>query len=240
MGYQSRASSRRASGRGYGTQRHEKSKARRRKHRATNSFIVENNSVLTTEEVVDRTLKWLSNLGRQKFISYPYSDHFSRWLVNVKAVVAEFESSPSINADDQFIYERSQILSNVEFKLKERRKKDADLDESIKNLSNDKFLLKRIKEEFAARERMIEGRRKSEIKRLNSDIDRLRSEVDSVARIKTGFFRGVSENEKRQKETETTQRLYTAERELELVMLNFTTEKENLRDKFERKKQPVK
>jgi hypothetical protein len=196
-------------------------------------------SVPTTEEIVDRTLKWLSNLGSQIFASSPYSEHFSRWLMNLTDVLAEFESSPSINADDQFINERSQILSNLELKLKERRHEEASLEESTKNLSDSKILLERIEEEYAATGREIEGRKNSEIKRLNGGIDRLRSELDSNARMKTGLFRGISEKAKKQKETETTQRLDTTERELELVMMNFTVERERVRDEFERKKQPV-
>jgi hypothetical protein len=239
MGYQPPMGSSRASGRGYGTPRHEKSRARRRKHRSIDSSMLEKNSVPTTEEIVDRTLKWLSNLGSQIFASSPYSEHFSRWLMNLTDALAEFESSPSINADDQFINERSQILSNLELKLKERRHEEASLEESIKNLSDGKILLERIEEEYAVTGREIEGRKNSEIKRLNGDIDRLRSELDSNARMKTGLFRGISEKAKKQKETETTQRLNTAERELELVVLNFTAERERLRDEFERKKQPV-
>jgi chromosome segregation ATPase len=159
--------------------------------------------------------------------------------MNLTDVLSEFESSPTISADDQFVKERSQILSNVELELEERRRKEASLEESIRSLSNSKILLERIKEEYATRAREIEGRKNSEIKRLRNNIDSLRGELDDIARMKTGLFRDISKKAKAQKETETTQRLNTAQRELELAVQNFTAEQERLRDEYERKKQPV-
>ena len=147
MGYQPGVRSPRASGRGYGTPRHEKSKARRRKHRSADSSTLEKSRAATAEEVVDGTLKSLSNLGNQRFGSSPYGEHFGRWLTDLKYVLEVFESSPSIGADDEFIHERSQILSSIELKFDERRRKEASLVDSVKNLSDDKTLLKRIEEE---------------------------------------------------------------------------------------------
>jgi hypothetical protein len=159
--------------------------------------------------------------------------------MNLKNVLSEFESSPTISADDQFVKERSQILSTVELELEERRLKEASLNESIKSLSDSKILLERIEEEYTTGTREIEERKNSEIKRLYADIDSLRGELDNIARIKTGLFRAISKETKAQKEAEATQRLNTAQRELELVMLNFTVKREKLRDDFEKKKQPV-
>jgi chromosome segregation ATPase len=239
MGYQPRMKSPRASGRGYGTPRHEKAKARGRKHRSVGRSIWEENHVASTEEVADRTLKRLRTLGSQRFASSPYSEHFSRWLMNLTDVLSEFESSPTISADDQFVKERSQILSNVELELEERRCKEVFLEESIRSLSNSKNLLERIKEEYATRAREIEGRKNSEIKRLRNNIDSLRGELDDIARMKAGLFRAISKKAKAQKEMETTQKLNTAQRELALAVQNFTAEQERLRDEYERKRQPV-
>jgi len=44
--------------------------------------------------------------------------------VNLTDVLSEFESSPNISADDQFVKERSQILSIVKIELEERRRKE--------------------------------------------------------------------------------------------------------------------
>jgi hypothetical protein len=57
--------------------------------------------------------------------------------------------------------------------------------------------------------------------------------------MKTGLLRGVSKKAREQKETETTQEVNTGQRELELAMLDFTVERERLRDEYEKKRQPV-
>ena len=239
MGYRPRIKSPRTSGRGNRTSRHKKAKAKGRKHRSIGSSIWEESHVATTEEVVDRTLKRLHTLGSQRFASSPFSEHFGRWLLNLRDVMSEFESSPTISVDDEFVKERSQILSNVEFELEERSRKEASLEGSIKSLSDSKILLERIEKEYAIRAREIEGRKNSEVKRLHSGIDGLRGELDDIARIKTGFFRAFSKKAKAQKEAEVTQRLNAAQSELELTVQNFAAEQERLRGEYERKKQPV-
>jgi hypothetical protein len=159
--------------------------------------------------------------------------------MNLKDVLSEFESSPAISADDQFVKECSQILSDVELELEERRRHEASLEESIKSLADSKILLERIEGEYATKVREIEGRKNSEIRRLHSNIDSLRGELDDIARMKAGIFRAISKKAKAQKEAEVTQRLNATQSELELTMQNFIEERERLRDEYERKKQPI-
>jgi hypothetical protein len=229
----------RAYGRGNEAQRHEKAKARGSRHQSASGSTLEENRVATAEEVTEKTLKRLRTLGSQRFASSPYSEHFGRWLTNLTDVLSEFESNPNISADDKFVRERSQVLTDVELALEQRRRKEASLEEAIKSLSDSKSLLARIKEDYASRAREIEERKNSEIKRLNSNIDSLREELIDVARMKTGLFRGISKKAKEQKETETTQGVDTRQRELELAMLDFTLAEERLQDEYERKRQPV-
>jgi chromosome segregation ATPase len=238
MGYQQRKSSR-ASGRGYARAPHEKAKTKGRKHRSISRSMLEENHVTTAEEVMDRTLKRLRTLGSQKFASSPYSEHFNRWQTDLAYVLSEFESSPTISTDDQFAKERSQILSNVELKLEERRREETALEETARSLSDSKILLERIKEEYATKTREFEGRKNGEIKRLNNKIDALRGELEDIAQMKAGLFRAISKKDKSQKEAETTQRLNTAKEELKLAMQGFTEEQERLQDEYERKNQPI-
>lgn len=239
MGYRPQVRSRRSAGRGSQKSPRDKAKAKRQRHHSRGRYLLEETPVPTREGVVEKTLGKLRILGNQKFAVSPFSQYFDDWLVNLREVLSEFESSPNINADDQFVKERSQIVSNVEFKLEERRRKEASLEESIKNLSNSKNLLERIKEEYATRAREIERRKNSEIKHLYSNIDSLRGELDDIVRMKTGLFRGISKKAREQKETETTQRVNTGQRELELAILDFTVAQEKLRDEYERKRQPI-
>jgi uncharacterized phage infection (PIP) family protein YhgE len=219
--------------------RDEKGKARRQKHRSVGNSTQDEKHVATLKEVSDRTLKQFRTLGRQRFGSSPFRVHFDRWLMNLKDALSEFESNPNIGADEQFVKERSQILSVIEIELEERRRKETALEEAIESLSNSKNLLESINEEYNNGMREIKAQKNSEIKHLNNNIDNLREELDYIVRMKTGLFRGISKSAREQKETETILELNTGQRELELAMLDFTEAQEKLRDEFERKRQPV-
>ena len=219
--------------------RREKAKSRGRKRRSGGSYVSEEDHVPTSEEVIDRTLKRLRNLGNQVFASSPFSEHFSRWLMDVRVVLSEFESNPTVGADDQFLKERSQILSNVELELEKRRSEEASCDEAIKSLSENRVLLERIEEEYTAKTREIEGQKQAEVKRLSGNVGGLKEELDRIARIKTGIFRAVSKKAKARKEAEATQRLNSAQEELASAVRNFAAKQEKLQDENEKKKQPI-
>ncbi len=219
--------------------RYGKVKDRRGKHRSEANSMREEKHVATMKEVSDKTLRRIRNLGSQRFGSSPFSEHFDRWLVDLVDVLSEFESNPNINADEQFVKERSQILSNVKIELEERCREEVSLEEAFKSLSDNKNLLSGDKEEYDTKMREIKRQKNSEIKRLNNNIDSLRKELDNIVRMKTGFFRGTSKKVREQKEIETTQGLNTEERELELAMLDFIEVKEKLRSEYERKRQPL-
>jgi chromosome segregation ATPase len=200
---------------------------------------LEEDHVPTSEEVADRTLNRLRHLGKQRFALSPFDEYFGNWLMDLRDVLSEFESSPTIKVDDQFTKERSQILSNVELELEETVREQVSREEATKSLSNNRILLEQIEEEYTTNTRKIERQKNSEIKRLSSNIDSLRGELDRIARIRTGIFRAVSKKAKAQKEEEATQRLNSALSEYALTEQKFTAKQERLRDEYERRKQPI-
>jgi hypothetical protein len=216
-----------------------KAKAKGRKRRSSGSYISEENHAPAPEGIVQRTLNRLHNLGNQIFAISPFSQHFSRWLIDLRVVLSEFESSPNLNMDDQFVKERSQILSNVELRLKELRRRETSGEEAFKSLSDNRLLLVRIEEDYTTGKKEIEERKRTEIKRLSSNVDSLKEELELIARTKTGIFRAISKKAKAQKEAEATQRLNSAQGELAFAVQHFAAEQENLRDEYEKKKQPL-
>jgi hypothetical protein len=216
-----------------------KRKSRKRVHGHIGKSMQEGKHTATEREVSELTLKRLHTLGSQKFGSSPFSLHFDRWLMNVTAVLSEFESHLTINVDDQFVRERSQTLSTIKLQLEDNRRKEASLNQEIRNLSNCRSRLEQINTEYVGISRAIKRRKSGEIKRLYSSIDRLKRDLEMVIRMKTGFFRGVSRKDREQKEMEIVQELSDKQRELELVMLSFGAEQKELRAEYERKREPV-
>jgi len=239
MGYQPRIKSLRDMVRERKKPLHEKRKSRKRVHGRIGKSTQEGRHTATEREVSELTLKRLHTLGSQKFGSSPFSLHFDRWLMNVTAVLSEFESHPNISVDDQFVRERSQTLSTIKLQLEDNRRKEASLNQEIRNLSNCGSRLEQINTEYVSISRAIKRRKNVEIKRLYGSIDRLKRDLEMVIRMKTGFFRGVSRKDREQKEMEIVQELSDKQRELELFMLSCGAEQKELRAEYERKREPV-
>ena len=239
MGYQQRSSPRRSSGRAYGRERREKGKAKEKQHRSAGRNELEESHAPTWEEVADKAIHRLNNLGNQKFALSPFDEYFSNWLIDLREVLTEFESSPVVVVDDEFRGERSRILSSVGSELEKRRSERLSRDEAVKTLSGNKLLLERMETEHAEKTRELEQQKKAKTKRLTKDIEEFKDERDRIAQMKTGFFRRLSTKEKERMEDEATQQLVSARWDLKQATENFSAEKAKLRDEFERKKKPV-
>lgn len=238
MGYRQQIRSSQSS-RGSQRSQREKKKAKGQKHRSSGKYLLEEEHAPTPGEIAEKTLSRLHSLGNQIFAVSPFSVYFDDWLVNLKDALFAFESNPSVSVDEQFMKERTQILADVERELKERRLKEASLDEAAKSLFESKIRLERIEGEYATRTREIEGRKNSEITRLQGNIAECRKELDNVAKVKAGLFRAVSRKAKAQKEAELTQKLNAAQSEIELATQNSAAEQESLRNDYEKRKQLV-
>jgi len=239
MSYRPQMSSRRSAGRGRGKTPHEKSKAKEQKKRSSGKYLLEERQVPTFEEIVEKTLGRLHSLAGQIFAFSPFSQYFDDWLLSLKSVLSEFESNPAINVDDEFVKERSQVISNVELKLAERRREEAALGEAVRKLADQNHLLVQIDTEYAAATRKLSSRRNSEIQRLTRNVHDLEEEVDRIGRMKTSIFTPFSKKAKSHRKAEATQKLNSAKGELESVVQNFTVEQEKLHDEYEKKKQAV-
>lgn len=236
MGYRQGSSDH---GRGRGIPRHEKAKARRRKNQPRNAYVQEETTAVTSREVVDRTVNSLRNLGKQVFALSPFSEHFDRWLTDVKVVLSEFESSTSTNVDDYYVKERSEILSRAELELAEIKSMETLAEEAAQKLPESNILLKQIEKEYAAKTKRTKERKSSEIKRLANNVDRLEEELKAISEMETGIFRGLSKKAKAQKEADATKRLNQAEDELTSAEQGFSDQQKRLDEEYEKKKQPV-
>jgi hypothetical protein len=237
MGFKSQTGSRRSAGRRFQKSQHEKAKTKAQKHRAGGNYAQEEIPGPPLGEVVEKTLNKLRNLGSQKFAVSPFSQYFDDWLLNVREVLSEFESSPALEVDEEFVKERSQIFLDIEREFAETRLKETALEETAKNLPDANHLIVQIDAEYAAKSRENGLNRNSEVQRLTRNVHDLEEELDRVSRMKTSLFGSFSKKAKARKEAEVTQKLNSAKSDLELVVQNFTVEQEKLHDEYEKRKQ---
>jgi hypothetical protein len=238
MGYRTQTGSRRGAGQKFQKSQHEKAKAKGEKRRSGGKYFEEETSLVTAEEVAEKVVGSLNKLGSQVFAVSPFSGYFDDWLVNLREVLAEFESSSAISVDDQFVKEHSQIFIDAERELAERRLKEAALEEAAKTLSENNRVLVQIDEEYAAKTRENRLKRNAEIERLTRNVHDLEEELGRIGQTKTSFF-GFTKKAKVKKEAEATQKLVSAKSELELAVQNFTVTQEKLHADYEKRKQAV-
>jgi len=231
----------REAGRGHAKVQHGKAeaKAKRQKHRTRDRYALEENYPSTPESILERTNDRLNSLGKQVFALFPFSEHFDRWLTDVRVVMSEFELSPDVILDDQFVKERSDILSNIELALEENRRKEALAEEPVRRLSKDRALLEQLQKEHAVMINDIEERRNREVRRLSNSVNTLKRELRRIDGLKTGIFRGLSKKAKESMQAEATQKLKAAESELELIIKDFTTKEDRLRREQEKETRPI-
>ena len=238
MGYRSQTSSRGNTGRGSRKVHHEKAKRKGQKHRSGSKYLLEKSEAPTFEGVVEKTLGRLHSLGGQIFAFSPFSQYFDDWLLSLKSVLSEFEANPSVNVDDDFLKERSQILSNVELKLAERRREEAVLEKAARRLADQNHLLVQIDTEYVRATQKLGAQRNSEIKSLTCRAHEFEEELNQISRMKTGIS-PFARRAKSHKKAEVTQKLDSIKSELKSVVKAFEVEQEKLHDEYERRKQSV-
>jgi hypothetical protein len=236
MGYQPRVNS--PKGTSYKRPLRERSKDKKRQRRHAKQPNTPPR-ITTAQEIAEATLKRLHTLGSQKFGSSPYSEHFDRWLGTVNAVLDEFKAHPHIGIDEQFQGECKQALDVVKLQLADRRRKEAQVEQEIKNLAYFRSCLSQIDTEYAAAATAMRGKRNRAAKTLYRSIDALKADQDKVIQMKTGFFHGISKKGREQKEATLAEQLSEKQRELELMLLDFGAQKKRLQDTFDAKRQPV-
>jgi hypothetical protein len=238
MGYQPRKRSPKGAIHHYKKSLNERGKYGKRR-RCVSCLIKEETPIATKKEISEATLKRLHTLGRQRFGSSPFNQHFDRWLSNVTAVLNEFKANPNIGVDDQFVNELQQILATITRQLEDIRKNEASLDKEVKNLSDSRYRLKLINDEYAAKINQLNRSKNTQTKRLYIIIDKLKKDQDFVIKMKTGFFRGISNKKREYKEIAIAQELNERQTELELLLLDFNDRQEKFRSEYLKTREPV-
>jgi hypothetical protein len=238
MGYRSQGSPRRSAGQRFQKSQHEKAKTKAHKHQVRGRVLGEEPQIATSEEIAEKTLNRLKRLGEQKFAVSPFSEYFDDWLINLKEVLSEFESSPAVSVDEAFVNERGRLIAKVERELAELKQGEAALDVAAKELADNNHLLVEIDTEYAAKTREIGPRRNAEIQGLTLNVQSFEGELERVKAMKTSFF-SFTKRAKAQKESEALRKLESAKTELESALQSFKVEQEKLHDDYEKKKQAV-
>ena len=215
-----------------------KKKAKEKKQRLTGIYHEETTEV-SAKEVAEKNLGVLSRLGNQVFALSPFSQYFDDWLVNLRQMISEFESNPSITVDEQFVKERSQILLDIEGELAEKKLQETNLTGEAKELADNNHLLVETDKDYAEKTRELSIKRNADVQRLSTKIRELEDDVAGQEEIKIRFFHVTAKKKAAEKLAQTRQNLKSTKNELEVALHSFTAEQEKLHDIYEKKKQEI-
>ncbi len=235
MGYQPRGKTPKRTIHEYRKSLHEIKKRFQKRQRQ----IVGEKHVATEQEIVELTLRRLHNLGGQRFGSFPFSEHFDRWLSNVETVLDEFRGEPTIGVDEEFLIECAEALAVIKRHLDEIARKEASVGQEVKNLADRRNRLQQINAQYASTVSTIRGQKNSKIQHLYREIEALKKQQDQVIKLKTGVFRGLSKKERERREIAVVDLLTEKQAQLELAVMDLEASQKKCRDDYDIKKEPV-
>jgi len=213
-------------------------KIKEKKQRVASKYLEEQTEV-SAKEASEKALASLSRMGNQIFALSPFSHYFDDWLVNLRQIVAEFESNPNIKVDEQFVKERTQIFLDVEGIFAEERVQESSLDGEAKELADNNHLLVETDKEYAEKTRQLSNKRNADVQRLSTDIRQLEDSVASQEQIKLPFYKFNARKQASETLLKSRQELKSKKNELEVTLSSFTADQEKLHDTYEKKKQEI-
>jgi hypothetical protein len=169
-------------------------------------------------EITAETFGNLELLGNEVFEYSPVSMYFDDWMVNLRQVILSFESNELIGPDETFTNEYNQIFGNIEEELAKRLATEADIEVSARTLVENRYLLNKIDEGYAAQTKELVVKGKSAIDYLTRNVQQLEAELTEVAQIKVSFRHPLQKLAKDQKLSELTQKLNAAKKRLALAV----------------------
>src|SRR3972149_4611935 len=225
MGYQSGS---RKGGQKLQKSQHEKKKTNPNKPHGKSKLMQDERPTATAEEVTEKTLNSLKRMGVQKFAVSPFSQYFDDWLINLREVLSEFESSAAVSVDEAFVKERERVIAKVERELTDIKRDEAALNLAVRDLADKNHLLVELDAEYAAQTREIGPKGNAEIRRLTLNIQNLEEELARVKAMKTSFFGSFTKRAKARKEEEILRKLESGKTAVESAIQSFKVSQEKL------------
>ena len=175
-------------------------------------------------EITAETLEYLEMIGGEVFEYSPVSRYFDDWMVNLRQIILSFESNELIGPDEAFTQEYNQIFGDIEDELAKRLADEADIEVSARTLVENRYLLNKIDEGYAAQTQELVVKGKDAIDYLTRNVQQLEAELAEVAQIKTSYRHPLQKMAKDQKQSELTQKLNAAKKRLALAVGNSSVD----------------
>jgi hypothetical protein len=170
------------------------------------------------EAISAETLNYLDMLGCEVFEQKPVSRYFDDWMVNLRQVILSFESNEVIGADEAFSAEYNRVFGKIEDELASILANEADVEVSLKTLVENRCLLNKINEGYAAQTKELVAKDKNAIENLMRNLRNLEREKSEVEQLKTSYRHPLQKMAKDQKLSELTQKINAVKKRLAVAV----------------------
>jgi uncharacterized phage infection (PIP) family protein YhgE len=168
-----------------------KSAKNKRDERTATSFYQEPEQI-DPLKVSTNILNAIEHLGNQRFALPPFSEHFQRWMNDVKTVLTEFESQLPKALNQQYRENTQKTLANLQETLTQRinteRKISSELTDLNKKQEHVDFELSKIEHAYKSQVREIRRRHEMATGKLQQEIDSLDKQRLKMLREKSNVF----------------------------------------------------
>jgi hypothetical protein len=172
-----------------------KTSARERKEDRSSSISYQKAEQIDPSQLRVATLNAIDHLGSQRFALPPFSEHFQRWLNDIKSLLGDFESRLPEAIDEHYRESVQELLLDAQEELnkrigieKERAELAADLQQ---RLAQTEFTLSKMRHEYMSQVHDVRRKYEKSFDRLRKEINNLDKQRRTILRERTGILQKI-------------------------------------------------
>jgi hypothetical protein len=154
-----------------------KQSTRERKEERENSVYYQEQAPIDPSQVSARILNALEHLGSQRFALPPFSEHFERWIKDVRAILVEMETDLPGMADQPYMGNSERILSDLQLALHRRIDAEKENSEEVSKLHQEltscELELSKLEHDYKARSHEAKRGHERSLEKIKGEIDSL-------------------------------------------------------------------
>lgn len=163
-----------------------KKSSREKREDHGNQFVYQEAEVVDPTQVSSKALNAVLHLGNQRFALPPFSDHFQRWMKDLRTVLTEFETQLPEAVDQECKDSMETILIRVQENFTKRAVKEQNTSEGVSKLQNS---LNQHEMEVTRLENEQKARGRETRRRFEKSQEKLRGEIGSLDRKRLKMLR---------------------------------------------------
>jgi DNA repair exonuclease SbcCD ATPase subunit len=149
-------------------------------------FVYQETELVDPDEVSSKTLNALEHLGNQRFVLPPFSEHFQRWMTDLRTVLTEFKTQLPEATDQEYNEHSEKAVASIQGIFTERTAAEQSTSEKTSDLQNN---LTQREAQIAKLENEQKTHLRETRRRFEKSQERLRREIDSLDKKRLKMLR---------------------------------------------------